>query len=102
MAAFEKFRENWVRPALFFGNNPISFVGGALTSGSAVIMLGYWVTEMLGQVEQQSLPGHYFLPDSSLYFCYGPGNDSHWRLSALQVAPEAGNDSQGLSQGRFK
>ena len=49
MAAFEKFREHWVRPALFFGNNPISLVGGAMTSGSAVIMLGYWVTELLGR-----------------------------------------------------
>ena len=29
---FQKFRENWVRPALFFGNNPISLAGGAITA----------------------------------------------------------------------
>ena len=60
MAAFEKFRENWVRPALFFGNNPISLVGGALTSGSAVIMLGYSGYGVAWQAEQQSVPGHHY------------------------------------------
>jgi len=45
---FQKFRENWVRPALFFGNNPISLAGGAITSASAVTMIGYWLIDFLG------------------------------------------------------
>lgn len=49
MASFEKFRENWVRPALYFGNNPISLTGGAITTGSGFIMLSYWVTELVGR-----------------------------------------------------
>ena len=49
MPAFEKFRENWIRPALYFGNNPISLGGGAITSASAVTMLGYWIIELLGR-----------------------------------------------------
>ena len=36
----ERFRENWVRPALFFGNNPISLAGGAITTASGVTMIG--------------------------------------------------------------
>jgi hypothetical protein len=43
---FQKFRENWVRPALFFGNNPISLAGGAITTASGVTMIGYWLVEM--------------------------------------------------------
>ncbi len=44
-----RFREHWVRPALFFGNNPISLAGGAITTASGVTMVGYWLMEMLGR-----------------------------------------------------
>jgi len=46
--AFEKFRENWVRPSLFFGNNPISLAGGAITTASGVTMISYWLVELIG------------------------------------------------------
>jgi nitrate/TMAO reductase-like tetraheme cytochrome c subunit len=46
---FQRFRENWVRPALFFGNNPISLAGGAITTASGVTMIGYWLVELLGR-----------------------------------------------------
>jgi nitrate/TMAO reductase-like tetraheme cytochrome c subunit len=45
----QKFRENWVRPALFFGNNPISLAGGAITSASGVTMISYWLVEIFGR-----------------------------------------------------
>jgi hypothetical protein len=45
---FQKFREHWVRPALFFGNNPLSLAGGAITTASGVTMIGHWVVEILG------------------------------------------------------
>jgi nitrate/TMAO reductase-like tetraheme cytochrome c subunit len=45
----ERFRENWVRPALFFGNNPISLAGGAITTASGVTMIGYWLLDMFGR-----------------------------------------------------
>jgi NapC/NirT cytochrome c family, N-terminal region len=45
----QKFREHWVRPALFFGNNPISLAGGAITSASGVTMIGYWLVELFGR-----------------------------------------------------
>ena len=47
MASFERFRENWVRPALFFGNNPISLAGGAITTASGITMISYWVVEIV-------------------------------------------------------
>jgi len=49
VALFQKFREGWVRPALFFGNNPISLAGGAITSASGVTMIGYWLVELFGR-----------------------------------------------------
>ncbi len=49
MSVFQKFREGWVRPALFFGNNPISLAGGAITSASGVTMIGYWLVELFGR-----------------------------------------------------
>ncbi|MGP8250430.1 MAG: NapC/NirT family cytochrome c [Terracidiphilus sp.] len=48
MPLFLKFREHWMRPALFFGNNPISLAGGALTTASGVTMIIYWMAEILG------------------------------------------------------
>ena len=49
MALFEKFREGWVRPALFFGNNPISLAGGAITTAAGITMIGYWLVEIFGR-----------------------------------------------------
>ncbi len=49
VALFQKFREHWVRPALFFGNNPVSLAGGAITSASGVTMIGYWLVELFGR-----------------------------------------------------
>lgn len=46
---FNKFRESWVRPALFFGNNPISLAGGAITTASGILMISYWVAEIIFQ-----------------------------------------------------
>ena len=45
---FQRIRENWVRPALFFGNNPLSLAGGALTTASGVTMIAYWLFELIG------------------------------------------------------
>jgi nitrate/TMAO reductase-like tetraheme cytochrome c subunit len=45
----QRFREHWVRPALFFGNNPISLAGGAITSAAGVTMIGYWLVELFGR-----------------------------------------------------
>jgi len=49
VSLFQKFREGWVRPALFFGNNPISLAGGAITTASGVTMIGYWLVELFGR-----------------------------------------------------
>ncbi len=49
MPIFLKFREHWVRPALFFGNNPLSLAGGAITTASGATMIGYWLFELLGR-----------------------------------------------------
>ncbi|MGA7108032.1 MAG: NapC/NirT family cytochrome c [Terracidiphilus sp.] len=60
MSAFQKFRENWVRPALFFGNNPISLAGGAITTASGVTMIGYWLVELIGRPNENPYLGIIF------------------------------------------
>jgi nitrate/TMAO reductase-like tetraheme cytochrome c subunit len=57
---FEKFREHWVRPALFFGNNPVSLAGGAVTTASGITMIGYWMIELIGQKYQHPYLGLIF------------------------------------------
>jgi hypothetical protein len=44
-----RFREGWVRPALFFGNNPIRLAGGAIATASGVTMIGYWLVQIVGR-----------------------------------------------------
>jgi len=56
----QKFRESWVRPALFFGNNPISLAGGAITSASGVTMIGYWLVEIFGRANDNPYLGIIF------------------------------------------
>ena len=38
-----------MRPALFFGNNPISLAGGAITTAAGITMIGYWLVEIFGR-----------------------------------------------------
>ena len=60
MPSFERFRESWIRPALFFGNNPISLAGGAITTASGATMLSYWLVEIFGRVSQNPYLGIIF------------------------------------------
>jgi nitrate/TMAO reductase-like tetraheme cytochrome c subunit len=43
-----EFKKNWLRPFLFYGNNTLSLIGGALTSASAFILIGFWVVQVFG------------------------------------------------------
>ena len=56
----QRFRENWVRPALFFGNNPISLAGGAITTASGVTMIAYWLVELFGRFNDNPYLGIIF------------------------------------------
>ena len=48
MSLLQKFRESWVRPALFFGNNPISLAGGAITTAAGITVVAFWLAETFG------------------------------------------------------
>ena len=49
-----------MRPALFFGNNPISLAGGAITSASGVTMISYWLVELFGRANDNPYLGIIF------------------------------------------
>ena len=71
MSFIQKFRENWVRPALFFGNNPISLAGGAITSASAVTMVAYWMVELFGRANDNPYLGIIFFFLLPALFIFG-------------------------------
>lgn len=48
MSHFLKFRQQWVRPALYFGNNPVSLAGGAITTAAGITIISYWIVSLLG------------------------------------------------------
>ena len=60
MSVIQKFREDWLRPALFFGNNPISLAGGAITTGSGVTMMSYWLAQLTGHLSNNPYLGIIF------------------------------------------
>ncbi len=60
MSVFQKFREEWLRPALFFGNNPISLAGGAITTASGITMISYWLAELSGHLSDNPYLGIIF------------------------------------------
>src|SRR6202034_832018 len=47
MPDFKTIEKN-LRPVLFYGNNPLSLLGGALTSASALVLIGFWVVSIFG------------------------------------------------------
>jgi nitrate/TMAO reductase-like tetraheme cytochrome c subunit len=48
LSSSRNFREGWLRPALFFGNNPVSLLGGAITTASAMTLIGFWIVDIFG------------------------------------------------------
>jgi hypothetical protein len=48
MADPGSFRREWLRPFLFYGNNPLSLIGGAITTASAMVLIGFWTIALLG------------------------------------------------------
>jgi hypothetical protein len=73
VSLLQKFRENWVRPALFFGNNPVSLAGGAITSASGVTMIGYWLVELFGRPNDNPYLGIIFFLILPFLFVAGLG-----------------------------
>jgi nitrate/TMAO reductase-like tetraheme cytochrome c subunit len=48
MTLLSNFSKNWLRPILFLGNNPVSIIGGAITSASAMTLTGFWIVAVVG------------------------------------------------------
>jgi len=71
VSLFQKFRDNWLRPGLFFGNNPISLVGGAITTASAVTMVGYWLVELFSRTSSNPYLGIIFFFLLPALFLFG-------------------------------
>ena len=38
----------WLRPLAFLGRNPLTLFGAALTTSSAVTLIGFWIFDVLG------------------------------------------------------
>jgi nitrate/TMAO reductase-like tetraheme cytochrome c subunit len=68
---FQKIRESWIRPALFFGNNPVSLTGGAITSASGVTIIGFWLVELFGRPNENPYLGIIFFLLLPLLFIFG-------------------------------
>ena len=71
MSVLQKIREGWVRPALFFGNNPISLAGGAITTASGITMIGYWLVELFGRSNDNPYLGIIFFLILPAFFITG-------------------------------
>jgi NapC/NirT cytochrome c family, N-terminal region len=48
VTASGSFKENWLHPFLFLGRNRLSLLGGAITSASALVLIGFWVVDVIG------------------------------------------------------
>lgn len=42
------FREEWLRPFFFYGNNWLSLLGAAITTASAMVLIGFWAISVFG------------------------------------------------------
>ena len=100
MSAFQKFREEWLRPALFFGNNPISLAGGAITTASGVTMISYWLAELSGHLSDNPYLGIIFFFLLPALFLARPGAHPRRHFPAPQETQKAGEIPADISQDR--
>ena len=96
----QRFRENWVRPALFFGNNPISLAGGAITSAAGVTMIGYWLVELFGRPDDNPYLGIIFFLILPALFVLGLVAYPDRRVCPSQKAATGRTNSSRISQDR--
>jgi hypothetical protein len=68
---FERLQSSWLRPALFFGNNPISLAGGAITTASGITMISYWLAELSGHLSDNPYLGIIFVLILPFIFLFG-------------------------------
>jgi nitrate/TMAO reductase-like tetraheme cytochrome c subunit len=68
---FQKIREGLIRPALFYGNNPVSLAGGAITTASGITMIGYWMVELIGRPNDNPYLGIIFFLLLPMLFVFG-------------------------------
>jgi nitrate/TMAO reductase-like tetraheme cytochrome c subunit len=71
VSLFERFRDSWLRPALFFGNNPISLAGGAITTASGITIISYWLAELSGHLSDNPYLGIIFVLILPFIFLFG-------------------------------
>ena len=69
--SFERLQSSWLRPALFFGNNPISLAGGAITTASGITMISYWLAELSGHLSDNPYLGIIFVLILPVIFLFG-------------------------------
>jgi nitrate/TMAO reductase-like tetraheme cytochrome c subunit len=67
----ERLQSSWLRPALFFGNNPISLAGGAITTASGITMISYWLAELSGHLSDNPYLGIIFVLILPFIFLFG-------------------------------
>jgi nitrate/TMAO reductase-like tetraheme cytochrome c subunit len=48
VSAIGNFKNNWLQPFFFLGKNTLSLVGGAMTTASAFVMIGFWMVDVFG------------------------------------------------------
>lgn len=71
MSFVERLQGSWLRPALFFGNNPISLAGGAITTASGITMISYWLAELSGHLSDNPYLGIIFVLILPFIFLFG-------------------------------
>ena len=71
MSFVERLQSSWLRPALFFGNNPVSLAGGAITTASGITMISYWLAELSGHLSDNPYLGIIFVLILPFIFLFG-------------------------------
>lgn len=47
MNMLKRFKENWLQPLFFYGNNPLTLIGSSITTASAVIWWTFWIMDLI-------------------------------------------------------
>ncbi len=71
MISMRNFKENWLQPLFFYGNNPITLIGSSITTASAITWWTFWIMDLVSNALNNPYLGLIFFFLLPILFIFG-------------------------------
>ncbi len=71
MISLRKFKQNWLQPFFFYGNNPLTLIGASITTASAITWWTFWIMDLINNALNNPYLGLIFFFLLPILFVFG-------------------------------